>query len=249
MLGQLGQVVQALQATFGVQVSANGEQFVLVDEVGTPIRGETLTALITHMVLTANPRGTVVVPVHATGAIEHIARRHDGRVIRTKVNPTALMQACQENENVVLGGSSDMGFIFPQMHPGFDAMFCIAKIIEMLTIQEHTLGQIWSELPRISHRTQTLRCPWTSKGALMRYLVETHPADQLELVDGVKVLDSSRDGWILVLPDAGEPLVHIYANSEDREWVDEKLGEYRQRVLSFIEQEQGIHQTPQETAS
>jgi mannose-1-phosphate guanylyltransferase/phosphomannomutase len=249
MLGKLGQVVQALQATFGVQVSANGEQFVLVDEVGTPIRGETLTALISHMVLTANPRGTVVVPVHATGAIEHIARRHDGRVIRTKVNPTALMQACQENENVVLGGSSDMGFIFPQMHPGFDAMFCIAKIIEMLTIQEHTLGQIWSELPRISHRTQTLRCPWTSKGALMRYLVETHPADQLELIDGVKVRDPSRDGWILVLPDAGEPLVHIYANSEDREWVDEKLGEYRQRVLSFIEQEQGIHQTPQETAS
>jgi mannose-1-phosphate guanylyltransferase/phosphomannomutase len=249
MLGQLGQVVQALQATFGVQVSANGEQFVLVDEVGTPIRGETLTALVTHMVLTANPRGTVVVPVHATGAIEHIARRHDGRVVRTKVNPTALMQACQSNDNVVLGGSSDMGFIFPQMHPGFDAMFCIAKIIEMLTIQEHTLGQIWSELPRISYRTLTLRCPWTSKGALMRYLVETHPADQLELIDGVKVLDPSKDGWILVLPDAGEPLVHIYANSEDREWVDEKLGEYRQKVLSFIEQEQGIHQTLQETAS
>jgi len=249
MLGQLGQVVQALQATFGVQVSAHGEQFVLVDEVGTPIRGEALTALVTHMVLTANPRGTVVVPVHATGAIEHIARRHDGKVIRTKVNPTALMEACQENENVVLGGSSDMGFIFPQMHPGFDAMFCIAKIIEMLTIQEHTLGQIWAELPRISHRIQTLRCPWTSKGALMRYMVETHPADQLELVDGVKVLDPNSDGWILVLPDAGEPLVHIYANSEDREWVDEKLNEYRQKVLAFIDQEQGMHQVPQETAS
>ena len=248
MLGQLGQVVQALQATFGVQISANGEQFVLVDEVGTPMRGETLTALVAHMVLTANPRGMVVVPVHATGAIEYIARRHDGRVIRTKVNPTALMEACQENENVVLGGSSEMGFIFPQMHPGFDAMFCIAKIIEMLTIQEHTLGQIWSELPRISHRTQTLRCPWTSKGALMRYLVETHTADQLELIDGVKIFHKNKDSWILVLPDAGEPLVHIYANSEDREWVDKKLGEYRQKVLSFIEQEQGIHQTPQETA-
>lgn len=246
MLGQLGQVVQALQAAFGVQVSAHGEQFILVDEVGTPIRGETLTALMTHLVLTANPRGTVVVPVHATGAIEHIARRHDGQVIRTKVNPTALMEACQQNDNVVLGGSSDMGFIFPQMHPGFDAMFCIAKLIEMLTVQEHTLGQIWSELPRITHRAQTLRCPWTVKGALMRHLVETHPAEQLELVDGVKVLDSNRDSWLLILPDAGEPLVHIFANSEDREWTEENLREYRNRVQSFIEQEQGIHSTPQE---
>lgn len=249
MLGQLGQVVQALQATFGVQVSANGEQFILVDEVGTPIRGETLTALMTHMVLTANPRGTVVVPVHATGAIEHIARRHDGNVIRTKVNPTALMEACHENSNVVLGGSSDMGFIFPQLHPGFDAMFCIAKLIEMLTVQEHTLGQIWSELPRISHRSQTLRCPWTLKGALMRHLVETHTPEQLELVDGVKVLNGDRDSWLLILPDAGEPLVHIFANSEDRDWADEQLREYRTLVQSFIEHEQGIHPTPQEVTS
>lgn len=248
MLGQLGQVVQALQATFGVQVSANGEQFILVDEVGTPIRGETLTALMTHMVLTANPRGTVVVPVQASGAIEHIARRHDGHVIRTKVNPTALMEACQQNSNVVLGGSSDMGFIFPQLHPGFDAMFCIAKIIEMSTVQEHTLGQIWSELPRISHRFQSLRCPWTIKGALMRHLVETHTPEQLELVDGVKIMDpDNRDSWLLILPDAGEPLVHIFANSDDRDWVEEQLREYRTRVQTFIEKEQGIHQTLQET--
>ena len=240
MLAQLGQVVQALRATFGAQISANGEQLVLVDEVGTPIRGEVLTALMIHMMLTSYPRGTVVVPVHATGAIEYIARRHDGRVIRTRANPTALMETCQTNENVVLGGSADMGFIFPEMHPGFDAMFSIAKLIELLTVQEHSLGQIWSELPRISHREQTLRCPWTVKGALMRYLVETHPADKLELIDGVKILGNHPHDWVLVLPDAGEPLVHIYATSEEREWLDAKMREYQERVQLFIEKEQGI---------
>ena len=143
LLAQLGQVVHALQATFGVQVSANGEQLMLVDEVGTPIRGETLTALMVHMILTAHPRGTVVVPVHASGSVEEIARRHGGRVIRTKANPTALMEACQSHRRVVLGGSGDMGFIFPQLHPGFDAMFCIAKLIEMLLIQERFA---WSDM-------------------------------------------------------------------------------------------------------
>jgi mannose-1-phosphate guanylyltransferase / phosphomannomutase len=248
LLEQLGKVVQALQATFGVQISANGEQLVLVDEVGTPIRGETLTALMTHMILTAHPRGTVVVPVQASGSVEEIARRHGGHVIRTKANPTALMEACNVHPHVVLGGSGDMGFIFPQLHPGFDAMFCIAKLIEMLLIQERSLGQIWEELPRIAHRSQTIRCPWSIKGALMRYLVETHPTESLELVDGVKVLDpdrslngqSNRQNWVLVLPDASEPLVHIFANGEAREWVDRQLQAYRQRVQNFIESEQGI---------
>lgn len=238
LLHQLGHVVEALKANFGVQVSGNGEQLILVDESGTPIRGELLTALMVDMILTANPRGTVVVPVDTSSAIEQIARRHDGKVIRTKANPSALMEACQTNSHVVLGGSAEMGFIFPQLHPGFDAMFCIAKLIEMLTIQERSLGTIREDLPLVYHRTQTVRCPWTVKGALMRYLVETHPADSLELIDGVKICSLTDDSWVLLLPDAGEPLVHIFVNSSDRTWVDRTLKEYRFKVQNFVDQEQ-----------
>jgi len=192
------------------------------------------------MVLTAHPRGTVVVPVHASSAVEQIARRHDAKVIRTKANPTALMEECRQDPNVVLGGSGEIGFIFPQLHPGFDAMFCIAKLIEMLTIQERAIASIRTELPRVYHKTYTVRCPWTVKGALMRYLVETHPDENLELVDGVKILNQQDDNWVLILPDASEPLVHLFANSNDREWVDESLRDYRTRVLAFIDQEQGV---------
>ncbi|VEP14560.1 Nucleoside-diphosphate-sugar pyrophosphorylase family protein [Hyella patelloides LEGE 07179] len=240
LVNQLGKVVEALKANLGVQVSANGEQFILVDESGFPIQGETLTALMVHTILTANPRSTVVVPVHASSAVEQIARRHDGKVIRTKVNPTALMEASQDNPNVVLGGSGEMGFIFPRLHPGFDAMFGIAKLLEMLTIQERSLVQIRSELPTVCHNSYTVRCPWKVKGSLMRYLVETHATKNLKLIDGVKIISPRNDNWILILPDAGEPLVHIYANSEDRTWVEENLNQYRQRVQSFVDLEQGL---------
>jgi mannose-1-phosphate guanylyltransferase/phosphomannomutase len=240
LLTQLGHVVEALKANFGVQVSANGEQMILMDEAGMPFRGEMLTALMVSIMLTAYPRSTVVVPVQASSAVEQIARRHDGRVIRTKANPTALMEASQATSNVVLGGSGDMGFIFPQLHPGFDAMFCIAKLIEMLTVQERSLAQIRTELPRVWHKTYTVRCPWTVKGALMRHLVETHASDNLELIDGVKIVNPLNDNWVLILPDAGEPLVHIYANSDDREWVDDNLRKYRRYVLDFVEQSSGI---------
>ncbi len=237
LIDQLGQVVEALKANFGVQVSANGEQFILVDEAGIPIRGEVLTALMVNTIFTANPRSTVVVPVHASSAVEEIARRHDGNVIRTKVSPTALMEASQDNPNVVLGGSSNMGFIFPQLHPGFDAMFSIAKLIEMLTIQERSLADIRSDLPNICHKSCSVRCPWKAKGSLMRYLVEIHPTENLELIDGVKIINNQNDNWVLILPDAGEPLVHIYANSSDRNWVEEQLTEYRLRVQSFVDRE------------
>jgi mannose-1-phosphate guanylyltransferase/phosphomannomutase len=170
------------------------------------------------------------------------------------------MEACHTSPNVVLGGSGEMGFIFPQLHPGFDAMFCIAKVMEMLSLQDQmshvmnheddghpgvarqTLGQIRSELPRVCHRSLTVRCPWNVKGSLMRHLVETHSPETIELVDGVKIFSPDRESWILTLPDAGEPLVHLYADSCDRHWVDKTLREYRKFVQDFVEREMGIEE-------
>ncbi|MDJ1180274.1 mannose-1-phosphate guanyltransferase [Roseofilum sp. BLCC_M91] len=240
LLNQLGRVVVALNATMGVQVSSNGEKFILIDETGTAIRGEMLTALMMQMILTAHPRGAVVVPIHASSAVEEIAHRHDGRVIRTKANPAALMETCHANPNVVLGGSGDMGFIFPQLHPGFDAMFATAKLMEMLKLQEMTLETMRSKLPPIAHRMATIRCPWTAKGAVMRYLVETHAPEQLQLVDGVKIISSDGHHWVLILPDAGEALVDIIADGCDPEMVDSLLQDYRDRVQSFIESQQQL---------
>jgi mannose-1-phosphate guanylyltransferase/phosphomannomutase len=241
LLTQLGHVVEALKANLGAQVSAHGEQLILVDESGLPIRGELLTALMVQMMMTTHPQSTVVVPVHTSSAVELIARRYGGTVKRTKANPTALMEESQE-PNVVLGGSGEVGFIFPKLHPGFDAMFTIAKLIEILTIQDRSLAEIRLELPRVCHKSYNLRCPLTVKGALMRYLVETHATENLDLIDGVKIIEPYTDNWVLILPDAGEPLVQIFANSTDRNWVERSLYDYRHRVQNFIDQEQGLQQ-------
>ncbi|WP_287129820.1 mannose-1-phosphate guanyltransferase [Candidatus Cyanaurora vandensis] len=229
LLSQLSNVVQALEASFGVQVYANGEQLVLVDELGEVIRGEYLTAVLAELVLAANPRSKIIIPVNSTSVIEQIANRHDATVIRTKSNPTALMEAAATTPNVSLAGSADMGYIFPQLHPGFDAMFTIAKLIELLTVQERTLAQVRQELPPIHHKHLQVRCSWNAKGSLMRLLVEENKREQVELIDGVKIHESETD-WVLVLPDAGDPLVHLYADGDSKQKVDHLCREYRERV-------------------
>jgi mannose-1-phosphate guanylyltransferase / phosphomannomutase len=58
------------------------------------------------------------------------------------------------------------------------------------------------------------------------------------LIDGVKIINRQNDDWVLILPDAGEPQIHIFANSEDRSWVDTSIREYRRQIQGFIEGEQ-----------
>jgi mannose-1-phosphate guanylyltransferase/phosphomannomutase len=47
------------------------------------------------------------------------------------------------------------------------------------------------------------------KGLVMRVLTERLKGRELDLTDGIKVIDER--GWAEVLPDPDEPLVHVYA--------------------------------------
>jgi mannose-1-phosphate guanylyltransferase/phosphomannomutase len=73
----------------------------------------------------------------------------------------------------------------------------------------------------------------------MRHLVETHPPNLLDLTDGVRLFPQGYDPdhWVLFLPDATEPILHLVVNGLTREWVNDWGAEYRQRLHNFIEQQ------------
>ena len=57
-----------------------------------------------------------------------------------------------------------------------------------------------------------VQCPWALKGTVMRVLNERFADANVDLRDGIKIFDER--GWVQVLPDADEPLVHLYAEGE-----------------------------------
>ena len=56
----------------------------------------------------------------------------------------------------------------------------------------------------------------------MRVLTERLKGRELDLTDGIKVFDER--GWAQVLPDPDEPLVHVYAEGDDRGGVGRARG-------------------------
>jgi mannose-1-phosphate guanylyltransferase/phosphomannomutase len=69
----------------------------------------------------------------------------------------------------------------------------------------------------------------------MRVLAERLKDRELELTDGIKVIDER--GWAQVLPDPDEPIVHIYAEGETDEDSVELEGELRVLIEDVLQQE------------
>jgi mannose-1-phosphate guanylyltransferase/phosphomannomutase len=149
------------------------------------------------------------------------------------------METAASAENVVLAGSAAIGFIFPELHPGFDAMFAVGKLIEMVTLQQRSLQQVRQELPASYYRHLAVRCSWAAKGAVMRQLVEDNDSKKIELIDGVKIYYGD-DEWVLVLPDAGDPFVHIYVNASSKRQTDELLRKYKEKVSAISRDTENI---------
>lgn len=229
MRKQLADVVKALGADLGVQIGRNGEQMTLVDEAGQIIRGELLLATVADIILRDKPGRQIVVPVNASSVIERIAARHNCNVVRCKASETEIGSTTARLEGAALGGSANGCFIFPEFQNGYDAMFAVGQVLEHLTYQGRTLQQAVNDLPPLYYQVDSVHCPWERKGRVMRLLVEKHHDRPMELLDGVKI-QTRPDHWILVLPDAVEPLVHVYADGSDLQHTSADLNEYTQLV-------------------
>jgi mannose-1-phosphate guanylyltransferase/phosphomannomutase len=188
--------------------------------------------VVADITLRDKPGHTVVVPVNSSSVIEKIAARYNCKVVRCKASDADIGTVTAKISDAVLGGSANGCFIFPEFQNGYDAMFTIGQVLEHLTYQGRSLRQAVAELPPLVYQVDSVHCPWERKGRVMRLLVEKHQDKPMELLDGVKIM-TRPEHWILVLPDAVEPLVHVYADGTDLQQTSQDLNEYTQLVRYF----------------
>ncbi len=213
-LTMLGKLTSTMERDMGAKLDVGGEKLYLVDETGTRIEDIVAGAVIAELLWRKQPGGVIALQVDCPTIFEEMAAAHHGRVIRTKVAIQSLM-AVAEEEGVLAALDCSGGFILPQLHPAPDAMFALAKLLELLALEKTTLHQIATGLPEFHWMRATLPCPWDAKGRVMREVNEGVGPYIIDAIDGVRF--SAGDGrWALIRPDADRPLLHVVvqANSD-----------------------------------
>jgi len=230
-LHQLALIAGSLQADLGVRLDVGGEKVFLVDGRGNVLPGTTALAALSTLVLAAHHGGAIVVPINQPRIFEEIAARYGGRVIRTKVDTTELMQMAAE-PGVVLVGDGEGSVAFPAFQPALDGLFAIAKTLELLAAQGVRLSEVVRQLPRYYTAHRKVTCPWEKKGQIMRVLNEQYRVSESQVVDGIQI-DLSGDEWVLILPDPDQPVFHLYAESSSTDQAQALVDKYARVVESL----------------
>ncbi len=238
-------LVTAVAADLGVVFDRAGERLFLVDEHGESVPVETTLLLFVRLLVGAGKTGTIAVPVTVTSQVDRLVANSGLEVVRTTHSLSDLTRAAA-GADVIFAGAIGGGYVFPDIVPGYDAVASLCKLLELLVPAERPLSELVAELPQPTLVHRTLPCPWARKGLVMRVLNERLADREVDLLDGIKAFDER--GWVQVLPDPHEPLVHIYAEAANGADSGE-LADELERQIELIVQGDGAPARTGEKAS
>jgi mannose-1-phosphate guanylyltransferase / phosphomannomutase len=237
LLAQTRKLVGAVGADLGVVFDRAAERMFLVDERGQDVSPEQTLLLYLRLLGAAGKTGKVAVPVTVTRHVDEIAAAAGLEVTRTPYSLATLTRVATE-DGVIFAGAVGGGYVFPEFLPAYDAVAAISKLLELLAPVGRPVSELVADLPQPTLVHETLNCPWSMKGTVMRVVTEQLKGRDVDLTDGVKVFDER--GWMQMLPDPDEPLVHVFAEGGSLEASEELARELRELVESVLEQESGL---------
>jgi mannose-1-phosphate guanylyltransferase/phosphomannomutase len=224
---QLSSIVKSLAADVGFLFDPGAEKLSLVDEQGEIISSDLLLLIVTSLFLRCTLARKIAVPVVASMGVERIAQEYGVKVIRVKNDHLAMMNALSDLGVDFVGGTRG-GFIFPGFQLGADAMFDVAKVLELLAKNGKSLGTLRKESEKFFMLRRSIPCAWGKKGQVMRELLKYTENLNRQLIDGVRIIED--DSWVLVTPDRRKATFHIYAEATSQVKAEEVLAEYAQKV-------------------
>ena len=227
-MAQLSAVVKAGHADIGFAHDADGERLGIVTELGEPLSEESTLALASRIRLEQSA-GPIVTNISTTRAMEQIAARYGGSVVRTQVGQTYISEAVLEHD-AVLGGEGSGGVTVPQVQLTHDSAAAVGLILEGLARWGDHVSDVLHRLPRLFMLKHNLGVEPNRLYSVLQDFRVAVEREQLacDLTDGIRV--DLPLGWIHVRASNTESMIRVIVEAEDEanarrllDWVRDRL--------------------------
>ncbi|HKP81923.1 MAG TPA: phosphoglucosamine mutase [Pyrinomonadaceae bacterium] len=227
-MAQLCAVVKAGRAAIGFAHDADGERLGIVTDLGEPLSEEMTLAIAADIRLRKKP-GKVVTNVSTSSAIDIIAARHGGSVVRTPVGQAYISEGLIEHKGV-LGGEGSGGITVPEVHLTHDSAAAIGLILEHLAETGERISDVVAGLPRLTTLKHNVVVEPHRLYSVLQEFRATVEQEGLEIdpTDGIKA--TLPGGWVHVRASNTESMIRIIVEAEEKPAAQELLDWTRDRI-------------------
>jgi mannose-1-phosphate guanylyltransferase/phosphomannomutase len=238
-LRQLSYVITSLRYDLGCMLDVGAEKIFVVDERGKIIIGERMPALFLKFMAMSDKNLTkAAVPITASSEVDIVAQEHNIKVLKTRDNHLALMEAAADKECRFVA-SNRGGFIFNEFLFASDGMYSVAKLLECIARTGKSIGELDDETPRLYLVKKKIPCPWHFKGQVMRKLMKETESFERILLDGIKIYLPPADQYtsLCLFPNRSRPFFNILTESANPDVAKRLADEYELKIKKWTERQ------------
>jgi phosphoglucosamine mutase len=235
-LDDLSEIVKTTKAEVGLAHDGDADRLLVVDNKGRVLAGDTLLALVADYYLSTRGGKLIATTVSSSSAVDHVAKKHDATVERTRVGDVFVSNLIKEH-NAIMGAEPSGPFIFPEVHLCPDGPLAACKMLELLDWAKRPLSALVDDLPATHLLRASVECPDNRKTPVMIEIAEVlskwTDIETVNQLDGVRVsfADSS---WILIRPSGTEPVIRMTAEALSAQRAKKLLKETRTALGRFL---------------
>ncbi|MEK7474028.1 MAG: phosphoglucomutase/phosphomannomutase family protein [Candidatus Coatesbacteria bacterium] len=222
-LGALKAEVRRRRAILGMATDGDGDRIALVADGGAFVTPHLVFALLLlFMVRERHQRGGVVKTVSGSFVLDRIVRKHGLPLYETPVGFKHICKLMRE-QDILMGGEESGGVGVRGYIPERDGVLSGLLALEMLARTGKSCRQLVADLAREFGTSAYDRIDThheTAQASLKRLIASPPSAvagakvARVNALDGLKLIFGD-DSWLLFRASGTEPLLRIYAESDD----------------------------------
>src|SRR4051794_39160552 len=213
-------------ADLGIAWDGDADRCFFIDETGTFVDGDFLTALLAESILEKRPGADILYDVRASRAVPDLVGRLGGKAHMNRVGH-AFFKVRMRDEGGAFGGEVSGHYYFADFYNADSGTVPALLILELLSKKDAKLSQLVEQFRSRYFISGEINSEVADPGAKMRELEQRYTDGEISKLDGVSV---DYDDWHFnVRPSNTEPLLRLNLESllsaEDMERRrDEELG-------------------------
>lgn len=220
-------------ADIGIGYDGDADRMGIVDDQGRVIYADQLLTILSRDVLKKNPGAKIIFDVKCSQLVPEEIERLGGIPLMWKTGHSIIKEKMR-NEKAPLAGEMSGHIFFKDGYFGYDdGIFSSFRLLQYLSKQEQTLGEIIDQLPQF-YSTPEIRidCPDEKKFKIVEELKEDFKKDYEVIdVDGARVLFG--DGWGLVRVSNTQPLLVLRFEAKTEDRLKEMIALFKKKLSKY----------------
>ncbi|MBI9070745.1 MAG: phosphoglucosamine mutase [Melioribacteraceae bacterium] len=217
-------------ADLGVVVDPDVDRLVLITDKGEPFSEENTIAQAVRFVL-SKEKGSVVVNLSTTRAVDDIAKKFNCKVFRSPVGEANVVSKMQEVD-AVIGGEGSGGVIFPALQYGRDALVGTAIVLQHLVEFGGSISELKDAMPIYFIAKRKIKLGDVNPDAIIEKLISKYNSESINTEDGLRI--DAEDHWVHFRKSNTEPIIRCIAEAKTEDQANAFIDKYFSEIKELM---------------